>query len=181
MNPIPFLNPYQMAMIEREHFGTLAVYTKMVRHTDKLKIDEYLIEFSLPYFNTKSMPTLETIDDIYTQINILYMIAKDEKYLMGHLTHCLYAIAIQAAFPKGDRFALAYTHLVNECKESVIYDRDFMLADAEKCEIFIRNGWLAERVRKSECVSVRHGTRYDIDYKKDFSVYKDPVNDCVCP
>jgi hypothetical protein len=180
MNTMPFLNPYQMALIEKEYRYATDIYTKEYRPLLNIKVDEYLMEFFTGYYNVRGMPTIEAVREIHTQVRILYRITKEKEYPVQHLHDCVLLLAERAEFPSIQRVTLAYCHLVAECRYAVRDGQDSFLADKEKCEVFIRNGWLSEKARYPECISARHEPRYEVFYKEDFAIYKDTVNDCVC-
>jgi len=181
MNTIPFLNPYQMALIERKYRGICSAYAKQTSGAYVERCNEYLIDFFQQYYTGKRMPTMEAISDIHTQVRILYKITTDREFPSDAVFNCVARLAQNAYFPDNERIGLAYILLTQECVYAVISGRDSILVDKEKCEVFIRNGWLSEKARYPECISARHEPRYEVFYKEDFAVYKDPVNDCVCP
>jgi len=181
MNPISFLNPYQMALIDLEYCYAADLYAKEYKSGIDRKINEYLVDFATPYYNARVMPTIETIRDIHIQARILYRITTDKDFPKRHVSDCILLLAERAVFPLDNRIQLAYYHLVNECVSAIRTGHDSLFADKEKCEVFVRHGWLSEKARYPECITARHEPRYEVFYKEDFAIYEETVaNDCVC-
>jgi hypothetical protein len=183
MNPIPFLNPYQMAQIRRSAFcvNLLDYYTNMTIFTlkDNGKIQEYMLSPVVSYTSTGSVPTLESINDLWAQVNILYKMREDTEYRIYWFQTALQYVFSKAYFPPP--MALSYINMVQECRISIYGGYDTICIATEKAEPFIRNGYLDPDVRKTKHTHKGYESSYMIHYEEDFSVYKEPVaNDCLC-